>query len=84
MTGVVTDTDTSFKGKRGEASRSMTRAGNDDQGGQRPAGLQPGRTTSRRLFEKIRSGTGDFRVLPWQPEYPTGRPGGVRRIRLDQ
>ncbi|MDG4862834.1 Repetin, partial [Streptomyces sp. T-3] len=72
VTGVVTDSDTPFKGKRvgvtvhdtGKQDRlgySWIGSGLDKQKLPRCMGSAP--------FEKVAKGTGDFTVLPWQPEY---------------
>lgn len=75
VTGVVTDSDTPFKGKR--VGISVHDLGRHDRLGYSWIGSEPEETKklpkcmSAAPFEKVEHGTGDFRVLPWQPEYPT-------------
>ncbi|GGU51215.1 Repetin [Streptomyces lavendofoliae] len=74
VTGVVTDSDTPFTGKR--VGVSVHDLGRHDRLGYSWVGSEPEETKklpkcmSAAPFEKVRGGTGDFRVLPWQPEYP--------------
>ncbi|QGV81656.1 hypothetical protein [Streptomyces ficellus] len=76
VTGVVTDSDTPFKGRR--VGISVHDLGGHDRLGYSWIGSEP--EESKKLpkcmsaapFEKVKGGTGDFRVLPWQPEYPKG------------
>lgn len=74
VTGIVTDTDTPFKGKR--VGVSVHDDGKRDRLGYSWIGSEPEETKklpkcmSAAPFEKVRSGTGDFHVLPWQPRYP--------------
>ncbi|GAA2460563.1 Repetin [Streptomyces lavendulocolor] len=74
VTGVVTESDTPFTGKR--VGVSVHDLGRHDRLGYSWIGSEPEETKklpkcmSAAPFEKVRSGTGDFRVLPWQPAYP--------------
>ncbi|MET9802738.1 Repetin [Streptomyces sp. NPDC006368] len=72
VTGVVTDSDTPFKGKR--VGISVHDQGRHDRLGYSWIGSEPEETkklpkcVSAAPFEKVKAGTGDFRVLPWQPK----------------
>ncbi|WP_406859693.1 Repetin [Streptomyces sp. HUAS MG47] len=74
VTGVVTETDLDvFRGKR--VGVTIHDLGKHDRLGY----SWVGRDTEAKLpkcvssapFEKVKAGTGDFRVLPWQPVFPT-------------
>ncbi|MFD5327280.1 Repetin [Streptomyces sp. NPDC127092] len=73
VTGVVTDTDLPhLKGKR--VGISVHDLGKHDRLGYswvgRDADVEVPPCLSASPFEKVKAGTGDFRVLPWQPVYP--------------
>ncbi|MFI7009736.1 Repetin [Streptomyces sp. NPDC050145] len=75
MTGIVTESDTPFKGKR--VGISVTDDGRRDRLGYTWSNpdqdrLEVPRCMSAPPFEVAKKGTGDFKVLPWKPEYPTG------------
>ncbi|MEU2232985.1 Repetin [Streptomyces vietnamensis] len=74
VTGVVTETDVDgFRGKR--VGVSVHDLGRHDRLGY--SWMTRGQTSelppcqSMPPFEKVKAGTGDFDVLPWQIEYPT-------------
>ncbi|MFE3654694.1 Repetin [Streptomyces sp. NPDC059165] len=73
VTGVVTDSDTPFKGKR--VGVTVHDRGGHDRLGYSWATGQDIEDVPRCLgsapFEIVKAGTGDFAVLPWHPEYPT-------------
>ncbi|MFD3478531.1 hypothetical protein [Streptomyces sp. NPDC058695] len=74
MTGVVTDSDTPFKGKR--VGITVQDDGPHDRVGY--SWVSPDTEKNKvpqclgsAPFETVKKGTGDFRVLPWRPVYPT-------------
>ncbi|WP_438294867.1 hypothetical protein [Streptomyces sp. HUAS TT7] len=72
VTGVVTDSDTPFKGKR--VGVTVNDLGKHDRLGYSWIGKdaetqQLPKCMSSAPFEKVKEGTGDFKVLPWQPVY---------------
>lgn len=71
VTGIVTATDLDNKGKR--VGVSVHDLGTHDRLGyswvSADEGLEVPRCLSSAPFEKVRAGTGDFKVLPWVPEY---------------
>ncbi|MER7517436.1 Repetin [Streptomyces sp. NPDC126499] len=74
VTGVVTETDLDhLRGKR--VGISVHDDGKRDRLGYswvgRDAHLEVPPCLSAAPFEKVRAGTGDFRVLPWRLDYPT-------------
>ncbi|MEU5091908.1 hypothetical protein [Streptomyces sp. NPDC021356] len=74
MTGVVTDSDTPFKGHR--VGITVTDDGAHDRLGYTWESPDTETLTVPRClggapFEFVKKGSGDFRVLPWHPVYPT-------------
>ncbi|MFF4186085.1 Repetin [Streptomyces sp. NPDC001691] len=72
VTGVVTESDTPFKGKR--VGVTVHDQGTHDRLGYSWVGRDAGnqqlpRCVSSAPFEKVKEGSGDFTVLPWQPIY---------------
>lgn len=74
MTGVVTDSDTPFKGKR--VGITVQDDGRHDRVGY--SWVSPDTEKNKvpqclgsAPFETVKKGTGDFKVLPWRPVYPT-------------
>ncbi|MFE9558058.1 Repetin [Streptomyces sp. NPDC006692] len=72
VTGVVTDSDTPFKGKR--VGVSVNDQGTHDRLGYSWVGKEAEtpevpKCLSSAPFEKVKEGSGDFKVLPWQPVY---------------
>ncbi|RCH67187.1 Repetin [Streptomyces sp. SDr-06] len=72
VTGVVTDSDTPFKGKR--VGVTVHDQGTHDRLGYSWVGRDAGnqqlpKCVSSAPFEKVKEGSGDFTVLPWQPIY---------------
>ncbi|MEV3860129.1 hypothetical protein AB0J38_38210 [Streptomyces sp. NPDC050095] len=73
LTGIVTDSDTPFKGKR--VGITVTDDGKHDRLGYSWAtpdeDVPVPRCLSGAPFETVKKGSGDFTVLPWQPVFPT-------------
>ncbi|MEU8620298.1 Repetin [Streptomyces sp. NPDC048623] len=74
VTGVVTETDVdAFRGKR--VGISVHDLGKHDRLGYSWIGEDTEAKLPKCMgsapFEKVKAGTGDFQVLPWQPDYPT-------------
>ncbi|MET9147385.1 Repetin [Streptomyces sp. NPDC004042] len=74
LTGVVTDSDTPFKGRR--VGITVTDDGRHDRVGYTWISEDTEKLTVPRClgaapFETVEPGTGDFTVLPWHPVYPT-------------
>ncbi|GAA2444873.1 Repetin [Streptomyces mauvecolor] len=72
VTGVVTDSDTPFKGKR--VGITVNDLGKHDRLGYSWIGKDAEtqelpKCMGSAPFEKVKEGTGDFKVLPWQPVY---------------
>lgn len=73
VTGIVTESDTPFKGRR--VGVSVNDQGSHDRLGYSWIGSRDEATErlpkcmSTAPFEKVRAGTGDFHVLPWQVPY---------------
>lgn len=74
VTGVVTDTDTEpFRGKR--VGITVHDDGRHDRLGyswMTPKTFEVPPCVGSAPFEKVKKGTGDFKVLPWHMEYPEG------------
>ncbi|MER6980056.1 Repetin [Streptomyces carpinensis] len=74
MTGVVTGSDTPYKGRR--VGITVTDDGKHDRLGyswlsQDTEHLTVPRCLSTGPFETVKKGSGDFKVLPWHPVFPT-------------
>ncbi|MGW3497259.1 Repetin [Streptomyces sp. NPDC001020] len=74
MTGVVTDSDTPHKGRR--VGITVTDDGKHDRLGYswlspETERLEVPRCLSTGAFETVKKGSGDFKVLPWHPVFPT-------------
>lgn len=73
VTGIVTESDTPFKGKR--VGVSVNDQGTHDRlgyswiGSEDEAAKKLPKCMSAAPFEKVKAGTGDFHVVPWQVPY---------------
>ncbi|WP_434587989.1 Repetin [Streptomyces sp. A5-4] len=76
VTGIITETDQANKGKR--VGISVHDQGKNDRLGYSWIGRDAEKQNlpkcmSSAPFEKVKAGTGDFKVLPWQPVYESAR-----------
>ncbi|GHA91320.1 Repetin [Streptomyces chryseus] len=79
VTGIITDTEQDNKGKR--VGISVHDQGRNDRLGYSWIGRDVAKQNlpkcmSSAPFEKTRAGSGDFKVLPWQPVYEQAAPKG--------